>query len=107
MAKKMDSVFNKYIELIGEGTTLEEKNKNILMRAIEYELEQIDELIRNYEIKYGIDFKIFVKSTKEQLGIDPFSYEAETDFFEWEGLLSRKKKLLSLLKELRGFNEAY
>jgi len=100
----MNSDFDKYIEVIGEGTTLEEKNKNILMRAIEHELELIDELIRNYEIKYGMDFKTFEKSNIEQLGIDPFSYEAETDFFEWEGLLSRKKKLISLLKELREFN---
>ena len=98
----MNSVFSKYIEVIGEGTTLDEKNKNILMKAIEHELEQLDELIRNYEMKYGMDFKTFSKSTEEQLGIDPFSYEAEADFFEWEGLLSRKKKLLSLLKELRG-----
>jgi hypothetical protein len=52
-----------------------------------------------------MDFKTFAKSTEEQLGKDPFSYEAESDFFEWEGLLSRKKKLLSLLKEPRGFNE--
>ena len=98
----MNSVFTKYIEVIGEGTTIDEKNKNILMKAIEHELEQLDELIRNYEMKYGTDFKTFAKSSEEQLGIDPFSYEAETDFFEWEGLLSRKKKLLSLLKELRG-----
>jgi len=98
----MDSVFAKYIEIIGVGTTLEEKNKDILMKAIEYELKQLDELIRNYEMKYGTDFKTFAKSTEEQLDIDHFSYEAETDFFDWEGLLSRKKKLLSLLKELRG-----
>jgi len=101
----MNSVFEKYIEVIGEVTTLEEKNKNILIRAIIHELERIDELILNYEMKYGMDFKTFAKSTEEQLGIDPFSYEAETDFFEWEGLLSRKKKLLSLLKELRELNE--
>ena len=98
----MNSVFAKYIEVIGVGTTLEEKNKDILVRAIEYELEQLDELIRNYEIKYGMDFKTFSKSNEEQLGIDPFSYEAETDFFEWEGFTSRKNLLLSLLKELRG-----
>lgn len=98
----MDSVFMKYIEVIGVGTTLEEKNKYILVRVIEHELEQLDELIRNYEMKYGTVFKTFAKSTEEQLDIDPFSYEAETDFFDWEGLLSRKKKLLSLLKELRG-----
>ena len=98
----MNSVFSKYIEIIGVGTTLEEKNKDILVREIEYELEQLDEMIRNYEIKYGMEFETFSKSNEEQLGIDPFSYEVETDFFEWEGFISRKKKLFSLLKELRG-----
>lgn len=73
----------------------------------------VQQLINDFKSRDGglmyslepMKWNSYFEKQAEQLSIDPFSYETETDFFDWEGLLSRKKKLLSLLKELRGFNK--
>ena len=64
-----------------------------LRDAVAYRLEQIAEDIREYEQKYGLSFKQFqIRGQKGEIP-DQFSYEVESDYMEWEGLMSRKKKL--------------
>jgi hypothetical protein len=64
-----------------------------LRDTVEHRLEKIDKAIRDYERKYGMSFEQF-QARGEDKGIpDQFSYEVESDYLEWEGLMSRRKKL--------------
>lgn len=64
-----------------------------LRDAIEHRLAKIDESICGYEQKYGMSFEQF--QAEGQAGHIPnqFSYKVESDYLEWDGLTSRKKKL--------------
>jgi hypothetical protein len=64
-----------------------------LQDAVEHRLEKIDAAIQELEQKYGMSFEQF--QAKGQAGElpDRLSYAVESDYFEWDGLLSRKKKL--------------
>jgi len=64
-----------------------------LRDAVEYRLEKIAEDIHEYEKKYGLSFKQFQARGQKGEIPDQFSYEVESDYLEWEGLISRKKKL--------------
>lgn len=64
-----------------------------LRDAVEHRLEKIDEAIRDYEQKYGLSFEQFQTRGQNEEIPDQFSYKVESDYLEWEGLVSRKKKL--------------
>ena len=61
--------------------------------AVEHRLEKIDAAILEFEQKYGMSFEQFESKGKEGEIPDQFSYEVEGDYLEWDGLISRKKKL--------------
>jgi hypothetical protein len=64
-----------------------------LRDTVEHRLEKIDGAIHEYEQKYGMSFEQF-RARGEDKGIpDQFSYEVESDYLEWDGLMSRKRKL--------------
>ncbi|MDI6903484.1 MAG: hypothetical protein QMC77_07100 [Methanocellales archaeon] len=88
------------IQKVGVGEDVEEKTRYILREAIYHELEHIDAKIREFETKYGMSLQRFEEADEKQIGLDPLSYEAERDYFEWEGLVSRKNYLLKYLKGL-------
>lgn len=71
-----------------------------LRDAIEHRLEKIDEAIQSYEQKYEMPFEQF--QDRGQAGRIPnqFSYEVESDYLEWDGLTSRRKKLETILQWL-------
>ena len=64
-----------------------------LRDAIEHRLEKINIAIHDYERKYGIPFEQFQARGQDKSIPDQFSYEVESDYLEWDGLMSRKKKL--------------
>ena len=64
-----------------------------LRDAIEHRLEKIDAAIREYERKYGMSFEKFQDQGENKSIPNQFSYEVESDYLEWDGLMSRKKKL--------------
>ena len=67
-----------------------------LRDAIEHRLEKISADIQTYEQKYNMTFEQFQARGEEKNIPDQFSYEVEGDYLEWEGLVSRKKKLLKI-----------
>ena len=67
-----------------------------LRDAIEHRLEKINVAIQNYERKYDMSFEQFRARGEENNIPDQFSYEVEDDYLEWEGLVSRKEKLLKI-----------
>jgi hypothetical protein len=65
----------------------------ILQDAIEYRLEKINAAIKTYEQKYGMSFDQFQARGQEESIPNQFSHEVESDYLEWDGLVSRKQKL--------------
>lgn len=64
-----------------------------LKDVVEHRLEKIDEAIRGFEKKYEMTFKEFQSHGEEENIPHQFSYDVESDYLEWDGLISRKKKL--------------
>lgn len=64
-----------------------------LRDAVEHRLEKIDEAIHEYEQRYGMPFEQFQARGQNEEIPDQFSYEVESDYLEWDGLMSRKRKL--------------
>ncbi len=71
-----------------------------LSDAVEHRLEKINAATYNYEQKYGMSFNEFQGRGQEKNIPAQFSYEVESDYLEWDGLLSRKKKLEDILQWL-------
>jgi len=64
-----------------------------LKDAIEHRLEKVNEAIHDYEQKYGMSLEQFQARGEERTISNQFSYEVESDYLEWDGLVSRKKKI--------------
>ena len=64
-----------------------------LRDAVEHRLEKIDAAIRAYEQKYGMSFEQFQNRGQTESIPQQFSYEVERDYLEWDGLISRKRKI--------------
>ena len=61
--------------------------------AVEHRLEKIDEAIGILEQRYGMPFDEFQARGQAEEIPHQFSYETESDYLEWDGLTSRKRKL--------------
>lgn len=69
----------------------------MLRDAIEHRLEKINVDLEAYERRYGMSFREFEAQGQSgeltELTRDRFSYEVEKDYFEWDSLVTRKRKL--------------
>jgi len=65
----------------------------MLRDAIEHRLEKINVALEAYERKYGMSFQEFEAQGQSGELTDRFSYEVEKDYFEWDSLVTRKRKL--------------
>lgn len=69
----------------------------IMKDAIEHRIEKIKAELKKYEDKYLMAFVFFKdKFEKEEIS-ESYSFKVETDYLEWEALISRLKKYESLL----------
>ncbi|MEW6618653.1 MAG: hypothetical protein AB1422_04790 [bacterium] len=64
-----------------------------LRDIVEHRLEIIEREIFVFEGKYKLSFEEFARQWKEGKIPDKYSFEVEKDYWEWEGLISRKKKI--------------
>lgn len=64
-----------------------------LRDAVEHRLEKIDQAMREYERKYGMSFAEFESRGRKEEIPNQFSHQVESDYLEWDGLTSRKRKL--------------
>ena len=79
-------------ELTGEPR-FEVALRMALRDAVEHRLEKIDAGIQEFEGRYGMSFEAFEAKAQEGAMPDQFSYKVESDYLEWDGLVSRKRKL--------------
>ena len=71
-----------------------------LKDAIEHRLSVIGVQIRAYENQYGMNFEQFQSSGRSGELQAPTSYRIERDYFEWDSLITRRKKLNDILQWL-------
>jgi len=72
----------------------------ILKDAIAHRLERVEASLRDYEAKYGMSFDKYKHLWETEDRPEHYSYEAETDYLEWEALVIRKKRLGNLYGRL-------
>lgn len=68
-----------------------------LRDAIEHRLEKIDAALQTYEQRYGMTFEEFEAHGRSGDLSDRLSYPVEKDYFDWDGLITRKRKLEDIL----------
>ncbi len=72
----------------------------LLPDAIEHRIEKIQAELKRLEQKYNMGFEEFKDKFHKKAMPDSYSYEIETDYLEWEGLISRLSKYKSLLTSI-------
>ena len=72
----------------------------MLRDAIEHRLEKIQSLLRVYEERYGLPFGEFEAQGRSGKLPDRFSQVVEEDYFEWDSLVTRQRKLEEILQWL-------
>lgn len=68
----------------------------VLRDAIEHRLEKIAADLRRFENKYGMTFEEYNQRWNTEDRPEDFTFEAETDFLEWEAQVTRKTHLESM-----------
>lgn len=71
-----------------------------LQDAARFRLEELGQGLGRFEKKYGMKFPEFEKAFQDEKVPHAYSYEVESDYLEWEGLLSRKKRTEKVLRGL-------
>lgn len=58
-----------------------------------YKLAEIETALQTYEAKYGMAFAAYRQRWEMQETDADYTYEAEQDYLEWEGLVTRRARL--------------
>jgi hypothetical protein len=69
-----------------------------LKDLIGFKLEAVENRIRVYEQKYGMNFAVFDKKMQVEEMPDSYSYEIEQDYLYWEAAIGDRKALRELAK---------
>lgn len=72
----------------------------LLKDAIEHRIEKLETEIQKHEERYSMTFKDFTEKFHKDGIPDSYGYNVETDYLEWEGLISRLNKYRSFLDSL-------
>ncbi len=59
----------------------------------QYKLAEIEAALQTYEQKYGMPFIDYQQHWETQDTDADYAYEAEQDYLEWEGLVTRRARL--------------
>ena len=69
-----------------------------LRDAARFKLGELESDIERFEEKYRMTFPEFERAFQSEEIPDTFSYEVESDYLEWEGLMSRKSRIEDVLR---------
>lgn len=69
--------------------------------ALEHRLESIEKKVNKLREKYGKKFSEFEESWNKGEIKNKYSYDIESDYWEWEELVTRRKKIENALSEIR------
>lgn len=68
----------------------------IIRDAVEHRMERFQTQINDFEEKYKMSFDKFDQKFQANEIHDQFSYLVENDYLEWEGVISRYKRLKNI-----------
>ncbi len=83
------------MDLTGE-THLDIAIKETIKDALEHRLEKLNLEIQKYEDKYKMTFEEFDKKFRREKIANQYSYEVESDYLDWEGMIYRRKRLMEI-----------
>ena len=66
-----------------------------LRDAFTYRLDQIQQELQAFETKYGMNFTEYRKRWESEDHPEDYTWEAESDYLDWEALVIRKERLES------------
>ncbi|MGH9877066.1 MAG: hypothetical protein ACRD5H_05460 [Nitrososphaerales archaeon] len=58
-----------------------------------HKLAELEEAIRQFEAKYQMPFEAYQQIWESEDRAADYTFEAESDFLEWEALVTRHKRL--------------
>lgn len=67
--------------------------------ALEHRLERIEDDLEALRERYGMEFDEFREAWEEGDIGEKYSYDVESDYWEWEELVTRKEKIEEALRE--------
>lgn len=77
---------------VTETPDLETAMWQVLTEYIDLKTRALLERIREFETRWGMTFAEFAERMKaDQLGQDPYSYEVESAYWEWEEIETLRK----------------
>lgn len=72
--------------------------REIIRDAVEHRMERLQKEIEHLTEKYQMRFEEFDREFQAKEIPEQFSYDIEKDYLEWEGLISRRRKLEDILQ---------
>ena len=69
--------------------------------ALVYRLDKVEEEIEGFEEEYDMGFEEFKQEWGDGSIDDKYSHSVESDFWEWEALISRKKVIEDALEDFK------
>ena len=90
----------KALHFFGE-TNIENQMTAFLREVLFHKLKECNDLLLPFEAKYGMSFPEFDGAWENGHIPNPYGYEVESDYIDWEALEMEKKKILRLLVDLR------
>lgn len=67
---------------------------------LKLKLKENEQVIKNFEDRYGIGFEEFKTSWESDQLNDKYSYQIEKDYWEWEAAITDQQHFRALLEEL-------
>ena len=74
--------------------------QKVISEYIDLKIAACQETIQRFEAKWGKDFDGFSQARSDDtLGIDPYSYAVESDFWEWEAATTLLEHYVTLRQQ--------
>ncbi|TSC78876.1 MAG: hypothetical protein G01um101433_66 [Parcubacteria group bacterium Gr01-1014_33] len=74
--------------------------QSFVKEALFLQLQEVNKKIALFEGKYNKQFEEFKRNWAKQKGSKKYSYEIESDFFDWEVLEEQKRDIMNVLQSL-------
>ncbi|MCE7938291.1 hypothetical protein DCC79_07210 [bacterium] len=65
----------------------------VMRDAVAYRIQQLNEGLAAFEAKYGMSWDAYRERWQDETREQDYAWEAEHDYLEWEGMVTRKRRL--------------
>ncbi len=65
----------------------------VMRDAVAYRIQQLDVGLAAFETKYGMRWDAYRDRWQDETREQDFTWEAERDYLEWEGMVTRRQRL--------------